>query len=258
MEDSNGNNHRCNSSSTNKTNINGAEGTQESLSQPLSQSECDKDFKIKNRFDEPSCCTSSTASTMWSGTIQTQPRPQARAAVVGVRTNFQAKTKGIKNPQRTKSFWFRNPSGKFKKCYQQDLKAQLENHKQKQPLFNQDEPLILKLLFYMRRPNSHFVNSKRTNALKKQYRDVLPNTCDLDNLCKLFMDSAQGILYKNDKQVKKLSTMMVYRNSNGKCIHGKNDDFVNDDNGCIEYKIGKITEVKNVVSDFLYEMSQSY
>jgi hypothetical protein len=68
------------------------------------------------------------------------------------------------------------------------------------------------------------------------------------------MDSAQGIIYGNDKQIKKLTTMMVFK-PRSKANDTETRDDKSDDNGFIEYKIATITSVEDVVIEFINEMT---
>ena len=72
-----------------------------------------------------------------------------------------------------------------------------------------DLPVCVKLCFYRRLPNSAFVNERRTNPLKQNWKQEIvgtPDTSrpDLDNMCKLIIDSLQGLLYKDDQSVAKI------------------------------------------------------
>jgi Holliday junction resolvase RusA-like endonuclease len=71
------------------------------------------------------------------------------------------------------------------------------------PIFSSEVALALTVVFRMRRPNTHFVASKRE---PERLRDTAPNMLssqkqDVDNLAKFVMDSMNGILYEDDKQV---------------------------------------------------------
>ena len=72
-----------------------------------------------------------------------------------------------------------------------------------------DLPVCVKLCFYRRLPNSAFVNERRTNPLKQNWKHEIVGTPDvsrpdLDNMCKLIIDSLQGLLYKDDQLVAKI------------------------------------------------------
>ena len=72
-----------------------------------------------------------------------------------------------------------------------------------------DLPVSVTLSFYRRLPNSAFVNERRTNPLKQNWKQEIVGTPDisrpdLDNMCKLVIDSLQGLLYKDDQCVAKI------------------------------------------------------
>lgn len=82
-------------------------------------------------------------------------------------------------------------------------------------LFTQDEYLSLSLTFRMKRPKSHFVNNKPgPNRLKKQFTSTTTSQysnirSDIDNLCKFVMDTLNGIVYVDDRQVVQLTATKV-------------------------------------------------
>ena len=87
-----------------------------------------------------------------------------------------------------------------------------------QPLFSANQPLVLTLVFRMKRPNKHFVSSKpgpgrlRENAPSP----VAITRTDVDNLAKFVMDSMNGILYEDDRQIASLHATKIY-DSEGYC-----------------------------------------
>lgn len=78
-------------------------------------------------------------------------------------------------------------------------------------------PLKLTATYYMRRPNSEFINNNRWNPLKTTARhcNSVVHT-DGDNLTKYLMDIFTGVIYPDDKQV---STWFLDRvlHSEGSC-----------------------------------------
>ena len=82
-------------------------------------------------------------------------------------------------------------------------------------LFTQDEYLSLSLTFRMKRPKSHFINNKPgPNRLKKQFTSTTTSQysnirSDIDNLCKFVMDTLNGIVYVDDRQVVQLMATKV-------------------------------------------------
>ncbi|KAL3823457.1 hypothetical protein ACHAXA_010217 [Cyclostephanos tholiformis] len=90
-------------------------------------------------------------------------------------------------------------------------------------LFSEDDCIGLSIIFRMRRPASHFVGSRRTGPgarLKPAYSAGWPPgsiRSDVDNLAKFVMDSLNGVLYVDDRQVVRLSAVKVL-DSEGPCL----------------------------------------
>ena len=71
-------------------------------------------------------------------------------------------------------------------------------------------PVRLVLIVFLPRPKSHFRSGKNAHLLKDGMTKWHWKRPDLDNLEKLFMDAAQGILYKDDAQISEKSSMKMY------------------------------------------------
>ena len=76
-------------------------------------------------------------------------------------------------------------------------------------------PVRVVMRFYRRLPNSAFVNEKRTNKLKQEWRNHIIGSPDikrpdLDNMCKLIIDSLQGIVYSDDMYVVKIVAVKCF------------------------------------------------
>jgi Holliday junction resolvase RusA-like endonuclease len=70
------------------------------------------------------------------------------------------------------------------------------------------------LTFLISRPISHFEGGNRNNDIRPQFRNVLPTTTgDIDNYVKFFMDSVDGIIYHNDRNVVQIRALKLYCNS---------------------------------------------
>lgn len=86
-------------------------------------------------------------------------------------------------------------------------------------LFPSQEFLKLSILFRMKRPKSHFVsNDPSSGSLKSSAPGKLgvSSRCDVDNLAKFVMDSLNGVLYADDRQVVHLDVRKVL-DSEGAC-----------------------------------------
>ena len=94
-------------------------------------------------------------------------------------------------------------------------------------LFSEGESLRLSIIFRMKRPASHFVAGRRTgpsSRLKPAFSSAggrpMPAAAirsDVDNLAKFVMDSLNGVLYVDDRQVVNLNVMKVL-DSEGPCF----------------------------------------
>ena len=101
------------------------------------------------------------------------------------------------------------------------------------PLFPSEQPLRMILIFRMKRPNYHFRGNQRgPGRLKNQYAatgdKVLSPTSrtDIDNLAKFVLDSLNGILYDDDKQIHSLQLIKILDTTDD------NDDNDNDEGCC--------------------------
>lgn len=101
-------------------------------------------------------------------------------------------------------------------------------------LFPQDDFLKMSIVFRMKRPKSHFVSSKPgLGRLKPSAPGKLHSMrSDVDNLAKFVMDSLNGLVYFDDRQVISLNAIKVL-DTEGLCRGGtdvkisvlKEDDF---------------------------------
>ena len=84
--------------------------------------------------------------------------------------------------------------------------------------FFPDEFLEISIVFRLKRPKSHFVNNKpgegriKANAPMKYH----PTRTDVDNLAKFVLDSLNGVLYSDDRQVVSLKATKLL-DSEGTC-----------------------------------------
>jgi hypothetical protein len=75
------------------------------------------------------------------------------------------------------------------------------------PFFQDREHLMVHILFYMKRPKTHFVGSNpQRGRIRKDFQGMLPHRSkvDVDNLAKFVLDSLNGLLYVDDRQVTSL------------------------------------------------------
>lgn len=89
-------------------------------------------------------------------------------------------------------------------------------------LFPQDDFLKMSITFRMKRPKSHFVGNKpgpgrlKPSAPGKLYKS---SRSDVDNLAKFVMDSLNGLVYADDRQVVHLNAIKVL-DCEGGCMGG--------------------------------------
>lgn len=96
-----------------------------------------------------------------------------------------------------------DPSAKAKKAF---LKQCLP-YKPKQPY---ERPLRVDMVFYFSRPKSHYRSGKYAHILKDSAPEYHTSRGDLDNLCKMPMDSLNKIFWKDDAYIVELSAVKKY------------------------------------------------
>ena len=79
------------------------------------------------------------------------------------------------------------------------------------PFFQTKIPLGARIIFRLRRPNHHFINSRRDRGL----RDAAPKKnaigkVDLDNLVKFTLDALGVVVFVDDGQIAHLSTKKLW------------------------------------------------
>ena len=85
-------------------------------------------------------------------------------------------------------------------------------------LFGDRDQLSVSMLFCMKRPLNHFTSSKRAEGRLKETASnrVGPIRTDVDNLAKFILDSLNGMIYHDDKQVASVHATKCY-DSEGLC-----------------------------------------
>jgi Holliday junction resolvase RusA-like endonuclease len=82
------------------------------------------------------------------------------------------------------------------------------------PVLPEEHSLAMTIVFYLKRPLKHFVGSKPGPG---RMRDSAPHQTsvtrmDVDNLAKFVLDSLNGLLYEDDRQVVSLHITKLYDN----------------------------------------------
>ena len=98
-----------------------------------------------------------------------------------------------------------DPSSKDKN----QIWLQIAKYKPRKPLTGD---IMLKVIFYMPRPKSHFRTGKYSHLLKEGVPDRHSTTPDLDNLVKMLCDTIQGRdrMIVDDSQICMLQAEKVY------------------------------------------------
>jgi Holliday junction resolvase RusA-like endonuclease len=99
------------------------------------------------------------------------------------------------------------------------------------PLFDANKYLAITIIFRMKRPKSHFINNKPGlgRIKKKALSQLLPIRTDVDNLAKFVLDSMNGVLYEDDKQIMSLHATKLLDNV-GLC-EGSTEIYIRTING---------------------------
>jgi Holliday junction resolvase RusA-like endonuclease len=92
------------------------------------------------------------------------------------------------------------------------------------PLMEPSFPLSATITFCIRRPNSHFANSKRNRGLRRNApRTYVIGKLDLDNLVRFTLDAVGGVIYVTDGQICHISCWKVWDEGHGSttCVVAK-------------------------------------
>lgn len=99
------------------------------------------------------------------------------------------------------------------------------------PIFDATKYLAITIIFRMKRPKSHFINNKPGlgRIKKKAQSQLLPIRTDVDNLAKFVLDSMNGVLYEDDKQIMSIHATKLLDNV-GLC-EGSTEIYIRTING---------------------------
>jgi hypothetical protein len=92
------------------------------------------------------------------------------------------------------------------------------------PFFSSSVALGARLTFHLRRPNIHFVNSRRDRGLRANApKTYVVGKVDLDNLVKFTLDAIGGVAFVDDGQIAELNCSKVWVENDGStaCIISK-------------------------------------
>lgn len=140
-----------------------------------------------------------------SFTIHGKPRPMQR----------YKRGRGRKRAARLHSY---NPSKGFQKLFGKELAKAMEKINSNTLMFiKASNKLCVKMNFFLRRPNSHFVKNNRQGKLRPEFRGKYPTveTADVDNLAKFVLDSMEKAkMIENDCWVVELWVTKNLENGN--------------------------------------------
>lgn len=118
---------------------------------------------------------------------------------------------------RTSKWHTYNPSFKYQKSFQDVLKKLIFDFRGQSidtPIFDATEYLATTIIFRMKRPKNHFVNNKPgPGRLKKKSPSQLSSIrADVDNLTKFVLDSMNGVMYEDDRQITSIHSTKLLDN----------------------------------------------
>ena len=118
---------------------------------------------------------------------------------------LKGKPKALKRHRSTRSGRMYDPSSKDKK----QMWLQIAKYKPRKPLAGD---IMLKVVFCMPRPKSHYRTGKYKNILKENVPERHSIVPDLDNLLKMLMDTIQGKdrMIVDDSQICMLQAEKIY------------------------------------------------
>jgi Holliday junction resolvase RusA-like endonuclease len=121
-------------------------------------------------------------------TIRGKPRPLRRPG---------PRPRGAKNPGRL----LYNSSKGEQKAFRQSMMSILPPEEKNAVLFPKGIPVSVKLVFFLRRPSSHFVCGCRGGELKNTApRGYAIGNVDVDNLIKFVLDCLNQLIFHDDRQ----------------------------------------------------------
>merc|ERR1712071_742207 len=78
--------------------------------------------------------------------------------------------------------------------------------------FHEDDFLVMNIIFKLRRPRKHFIGNKAGPGRLRETapKQLFAGRVDVDNLAKFVLDSLNGLVYLDDRQVVSLHAIKVY------------------------------------------------
>jgi len=111
---------------------------------------------------------------------------------------------------------FYNPSKAKSEAVKREIVRQIP-HCRNDFLYGDGVAVTMSLTFYLRRPDSDFTCGKRWRGLKSSCVGFkAPIRPDIDNLVKFILDACNHLVYKDNGQVVKLTSLKI-RDCEGEC-----------------------------------------
>lgn len=120
---------------------------------------------------------------------------------------------------RTARGFMYNPSSKYQASFRKIVQEMVwTTDDEPQPFFTEEDQLVMRLVFHMKRPKLHFVGGKPGPGRLRPVAPgrLAPTRTDVDNLAKFVLDSLNGLLYVDDRQVASIQATKIYDND-GHC-----------------------------------------
>ena len=128
---------------------------------------------------------------------------------VAVNVSYKLELEGIPKPQAWprlgRNGLFCTPGNKDMKAFKAKIKDGIPNV----PLFGSNQPVVVKIKFFMRRPNTHFKGKDRLNPLRAGLPFAHVAAPDIDNLTKFALDGMNKLVCDDDSQVVILNTAVM-------------------------------------------------
>jgi Holliday junction resolvase RusA-like endonuclease len=124
-----------------------------------------------------------------------------------IRFDIRGNPLPLRRHRSSRGFMY-NPSAGAQESFRQTVQSIVNSHRgsannTQYPLFAAHHLLRMTMIFYLKRPKSHFIGSRPGPG---RLRDCAPHSMslskkDVDNLAKFVMDSLNGIAYADDHQI---------------------------------------------------------
>jgi Holliday junction resolvase RusA-like endonuclease len=121
---------------------------------------------------------------------------------------------------RTSRGFVYNPSAPAQASFRQIVQSVVfpdhnpDDNNELQPVFSEEYTLAMTIVFRTKRPMHHFIGSKPAAGRLKESAptQTAPTRSDVDNLAKFVLDSLNGLLYEDDRQISSLHVTKLLDN----------------------------------------------